>query len=306
MLTIFTTPKPFRGHINVIQRNALKSWTLLDPDVEVILFGNEEGAAEAARELGIRHEAHVERNEFGTNLLDSMFGKAEAIARHDVLCYVNCDIVLTDDFRRAVERMRAEHRRFLMVGRRWDTPITQPMDFSDSGWGEKACSFALSANAQRDEWWIDYFVFTRGLYTEGLPPFAVGRAHWDNWMVWKALKVKSPVVDASPAVVAVHQNHDYKHLPQGKVDVWEGEEARRNLRLAGGRYHQRTIADANMLLRPDGLHGNPKRYLAAVKRLYHPKGRPIWFFLLDVTRPIRGVLGLRSRAMRNSRPNPSQ
>jgi hypothetical protein len=301
MLTIFTTPKPFRGHINVIQRNALKSWTLLHPDVEVILFGDEEGAAEAARELGIRHEPHVERNEFGTNLLNDMFDKAEAIARHDMLCYVNCDIILTGDFLRAVERVRAEHRQFLMVGRRWDTPITTPIDFSGSGWSEKAHSFALSANAQRDEWWIDYFVFARGLWGRDLPPFAVGRACWDNWMVWKALDLKLPVVDASPAVVAVHQNHDYKHHPQGKRGVWEGEEARRNLRLAGGRYHQRTIADANMLLRSDGLHGNLKRYLSAVRRLYYPKARPIWFFVLDVTRPLRSVLGLRSKAIRRSR-----
>jgi hypothetical protein len=34
MLTFFTTAKPFRGHSGVIQRNALKSWTLLHPDVE--------------------------------------------------------------------------------------------------------------------------------------------------------------------------------------------------------------------------------------------------------------------------------
>src|SRR5579863_2067444 len=74
MLTMFTTPKPFRGHIGVIQRNALKSWTLLHPDLEVILFGDDEGAAVVAGEFGLRHEPHVERNEFGTNRLDSMFG----------------------------------------------------------------------------------------------------------------------------------------------------------------------------------------------------------------------------------------
>jgi hypothetical protein len=43
MLTIFSTPKPFHGHSGIIQRNALKSWTLLHPDVEVILFGIEDG-----------------------------------------------------------------------------------------------------------------------------------------------------------------------------------------------------------------------------------------------------------------------
>src|SRR5271170_7475432 len=63
MITFFTTAKPFTGHNGVTQRNALKSWTLVHPDAEVILFGDDEGAAGAARELGIRHEPHTEKNE---------------------------------------------------------------------------------------------------------------------------------------------------------------------------------------------------------------------------------------------------
>jgi hypothetical protein len=101
VLTFFTTAKPFVGHAEIIQRNALKSSTLVHPDAEVILFGDEGGAAEVARELGIRHEPHVERSEHGTKRLDYLFSTARAIARHDVLCYVNCDIVLMEDFRRA-------------------------------------------------------------------------------------------------------------------------------------------------------------------------------------------------------------
>lgn len=53
MLTLFTTAKPFRGHDGIIQWNALKSWALLRPSVEVILFGDEEGAAKTAEELGL-------------------------------------------------------------------------------------------------------------------------------------------------------------------------------------------------------------------------------------------------------------
>jgi hypothetical protein len=45
MPTFFTTAKPFPGHDGIIQRNALKSWTRLHPEVEVILFGDEGGAA---------------------------------------------------------------------------------------------------------------------------------------------------------------------------------------------------------------------------------------------------------------------
>ena len=62
MLTFLTSPKPFRGHIGVIQRNAIQSWKLVHENAEVILFGEEEGAEETARELGIRHAPHVKRN----------------------------------------------------------------------------------------------------------------------------------------------------------------------------------------------------------------------------------------------------
>ena len=93
MLTIFGIPKPFEGHIDIIQRNAIKSWTLLHPDIEVILFGEEKGVKGVAEELGIRHEPHVNRNEYGTPLLDSVFDRAQEIARHPILCYVNCDLL---------------------------------------------------------------------------------------------------------------------------------------------------------------------------------------------------------------------
>ena len=121
MLTLFTTPKAFRGHVGVIQRNALRSWTLLDADVEVIVFGDDEGAAEVCAELGLRHVAQVERSASGAKQLGSIFERAQKMARHDVLCYVNCDIVLTQDFEEAVRTVRGWRNRFLMVGCRWDT-----------------------------------------------------------------------------------------------------------------------------------------------------------------------------------------
>ena len=101
------------GHNAVIQRNALKSWTLLDPDVEVILFGDEQGAAETARDLGIRHVPEVERTPEGTKILRSFFDPAQRMARHDVLCYLNCDIVLTSDFLKALSVLRASRAIFL-------------------------------------------------------------------------------------------------------------------------------------------------------------------------------------------------
>src|SRR5260370_15547736 len=106
MLTFFTTGKPFQGHSAIIQRNALKSWKLLHPEVEVILLGDDEGAAEVCAEFGLRHEPYVERHESGTKYINYMFARAQQISRHQYFCFSNCDIILLSDFWRAFEKIR--------------------------------------------------------------------------------------------------------------------------------------------------------------------------------------------------------
>src|SRR5712691_9090902 len=98
MLTIFALPKRFRGHFGVIQRNAISQWARLRPRPEILLFGNEEGTGEIALELGVRHIPEMKCNEYGTPLLSDLFAKAHALASHDILCYVNADIMLLGDF----------------------------------------------------------------------------------------------------------------------------------------------------------------------------------------------------------------
>ena len=304
MLTFFTTAKPFKGHIGVIQRNALMSWKLLHPDAEVILFGDEEGAEQVCRELGLRHEPFGEQGAEKMRRADFMFNRAQEIGRNGIFCYANCDIILMADFRRALERVSGALPKFLMVGRRWDTDIREPIDFRDEKWADQVRWRALEARGQRDEWYIDYFVFSRGMYGEDFPGLVVGRTSWDNWTVWKALEDKRPVVDASKGVIAVHQNHDYSHHPQGKQGVWGDEEARRNLERGGGWKHMRTIADATLVLRSEGLKENYMRHWGQFKRQAGSTRRwlvcncwhPVWFFLLDVSRPMRTALGLRGKS----------
>jgi len=305
MFTFFTTAKPFRGHDGIIQRNALKSWTLLHAKAEVILFGDDEGAAEVALELGIRHERHTRKNEFGSNQLDYMFSRAQNLARHDVLCYVNCDIILLPDFCRALEQVKSRLHRFLMVGRRWDTDIAEPIDFSSSTWREEIYRRATIADDRRDEWWIDYFAFPRGLIGQDFPPLAVGRPYWDNYTVWKALESGAEVVDASGAVVAVHQNHVYSQHPQGRKGIWQSEDSQRNFALAGGWAHLRNIADATKLLDRGGMRANPLHYRRALQRSLATIRSRAWFFFLDKTRPARWTLGLRAENLRRFHRNAS-
>lgn len=274
MLTLFAIPKPFRRHIATIQRNAIASWTLLQPPPEIILFGDEPGTAEAARELGVRHVPEVVRNEFGTPLLRDLFAEAEEYAHADWLCYVNADIILLDDFLQAVERVRRWRSNLLMVGQRWDVDITEPWDFRQPDWRERLRAAALRAGQQRPPNWIDYFVFSRGLGSN-LLPLAIGRRAWDNWLVWNARSRGAAVVDASPVVMAIHQNHDYSHHPGGTEGVWSGEEARRNRQLIGGWWHLLTIEDATHQLTPNSLRPCHRHALLMLKRaLSHPASLP--------------------------------
>lgn len=305
MLTIFTTAKPFRGHFGVTQRNALKSWTLLHSKMEVILFGNEEGYAEAARDLGLRHEPEVAKNKFGTVLVGSMFAKAQAIASHELLAYVNCDIVLLPDFCAALEKVIEKEKRFLMIGRRWDTNITQPLPFDRAGWDQELREFAFRTGRKRTADWIDYFAFSRGTFGPDIPEFAIGRTCWDNWLVWKAIDSGHMVVDVSRMVVAVHQNHDYSHHQGGKTGVWNGEEAGQNLRLMGSLTHFRTISDAPNRLTKNGVEPSRFHKLAylcwrarrgatkAGVRVVIAWQDAVWHPVLDATRPVRNALGLR-------------
>jgi hypothetical protein len=228
MLTIFTTPKPFSGHIGIIQRNAIQSWLRLDPGVEVIIFGEDSGAAEAAREFNVRHEPKVARSPQGTKYLAPIFHRAQEIARHDVLCYVNCDIILLPDFAIALKRVVSRFSRFLMIGQRWDTGILEPIDFSQPHWDAPIRSMALTANQRRPPQWIDFFAFSRDLYSIKIPPFVIGRPGWDNWLVWFARSSGVAVLDISQVAMAVHQNHDYSYHADGEKGVWSGEEARQN------------------------------------------------------------------------------
>ncbi|HWY43290.1 MAG TPA: hypothetical protein VNX66_07335 [Candidatus Sulfotelmatobacter sp.] len=294
MLTIFSTPKPFKGHTGIIQRNAITSWTLLHPRPEIILFGNDEGTAEAAKDIGVLHVSEIARSEFGPPLLNDLFQKAEQQASHQTLCYVNTDIVLMDDLPAALARVSASPMEYLAVGRRWDLDVQGPLNFESPDWQGELRTRARKAGCQRPANWIDYFVFSKK-FVDGVPPFAIGRTCWDNWLIWHARSIGLSVVDLSVEVTAVHQNHDYSHHPKGAAGVWDGEESKRNYKLAGGRWHLCTIDDATHLLSPAGLRPNPELRKQLGRRFFRTLRENLRFGALDWSRPIRKALGLRKK-----------
>ena len=254
MLTIFTTPKPFLGHDAIIQKNAIRSWTLLRPTCEVILFGNDEGTAELASELGLRHVPQIECNEFGTPLVNAMFKAAQKIATYDLICYINADIILMSDFLDALQRIIQQKHNFLMVGQRRDADIKRLLQF-EANWQSELRKFAEQNGSLHGVTGIDYFVFPKNLWDD-IPPFAIGRPGWDNWMIYRARTLNIPVIDATQAIMAVHQNHGYGHVAQSTGQKWKGPEADTNIALVNPFTYVFTLDGANWRLTPRQLMPN--------------------------------------------------
>jgi hypothetical protein len=214
LITFFSAPKPFIDpHIALIQRNAIKSWTLL-PNVEVILLGEEKGLAEAARELGVKHVLNVARNESGTPLISSMFQLARENSSSNLLCIINADMLLMPDFVEAAKQAMKLKDKFVLLSQRWDLDVTQPLDFSN-GWDSRLRSVVNGQGVLHRPAGSDFFLFPLSTFYE-VPNFTIGRAGWDNWMIYKARKEKWAVIDCTPSIMIIHQNHDYSHLPNGK------------------------------------------------------------------------------------------
>jgi hypothetical protein len=208
-----------------------------------------------AQRFGALHRPDVDRNEFGTPLLNDLFEKAQKIASHRLMCYVNADIVLMADFIRAVETLARLKRLFLMVGKRWNVDLNEGLDFLSGGWDDALRRYAIRHGQVGSPYYTDYFVFPKGLFIS-VPPFAIGRPPFDNWLLWKARSLGSCLVDASELVMAIHQNHDYAHHPAGRSGVYEGPEAQHNRKLIGGSHHFFTLEDATYRLTPSGLRRN--------------------------------------------------
>jgi len=249
MISIFTAPKSFTNpHIATIQRNAIRSWMAIG--AEVILVGDDEGVAEAARDLGVKYEPSVVRNSYGTPMIDSIFDLGRKSATGDILAYINSDIILLPDFISAAERVTQTQKKFLIIGQRWDLDVREELDFSE-GWIERLQGEIKNRARRHPRGGSDYFLFPKGVF-KFIPPFAIGRAGWDNWMIYEARQRCWKMIDGSAAINIIHQDHDYSHLPGGKPH-YRQPESFDNVKTAGGKLTIFTLDDCDYLIKDGKL-----------------------------------------------------
>jgi hypothetical protein len=164
------------------------------------------------------HSPEIKRNEHGTPIFGDAFQTAgmwqeNEFPHHDLICEISADIILGGDFRFALEAI-ADIEKPFVIGQRLDI---------DPGAAPETAKLHDPAG-------IDYFIYRRGALGE-IPPFAVGRTAYDNWLVWAAVeKWGLTVIDATHDITAVHVNHGYPGH-DSKADFRATEEVSENRRL---------------------------------------------------------------------------
>ena len=78
-----------------------------------------------AQQLEILHVPGVERSEFGNPFVDKLFEVAQKVAKNEVCCYINSDIIPLNDFIESVRLVASKKKKFLLIGKRFDLNVKE-------------------------------------------------------------------------------------------------------------------------------------------------------------------------------------
>ena len=285
MITIFSNPRPFKGIFNVIQRNSIKSWMALEPRCQIILFEDEEGTTKkVADEYGLECILDAKRNEFGSLLLDDVFNQILRRAKNEILALVATDDILKSDFIEAIKKVKEELKEnpFYVIGRRCDVDVDteKEINFQDEKW-EKNINKIIKEKGKLHGWSAtDYRVFSKN-FNFNSPSLIVGRPGDDSWLVYQARSKRIPVIDVTPLVSVVHQNHGKPHKKKNFFTI----ETKKNIKVAGGYANMMTIRDADWILTAEGLKRPPfPRRIFSMLSLFYP-----WRLALSTKRKLHSI-----------------
>ena len=111
----------------------------------------------------------------------------------------------------------------------------------------------------------DYFIYPRKVL-KTTPKFSVGRAGWDNWMIYEAIRQSWQPIDATAGLNVIHQNHDYAHLPEGQAH-YRVAETEENTEMAGGMRQIYTLLDLRLEYRNGAIQAKGPSLLCLVRSM---------------------------------------
>ena len=245
MITFLSSPKPFIGNTGTIQRKAIVSWQSVHPDVEVIIYGSGDGVAEACLDMQVQHVPEILSAPSGTPYFNGIITHSRTHARHDVQCYLNCDILVTKEILAVVSSVKFDS--YLVVGQRIDLKEDAVIDVLDD-WKQELRRLKAEGKASlHSTSGMDYFIFSRNMW-EGLPPLVIGRGGYDGALLAYCLRNRTPIINGTLTFPVFHQFHDYGHVQGGVNTAHRGEDAKANIALHRIKHSMPNSGDAQWLL----------------------------------------------------------
>lgn len=194
MITIYTYFESFEDEYTaMVQTNALKSWAMLEPNPEIIVFGNNPGVREICDQYGLNHIPNVRCGQSGAPYMDSMMRVVEEIGFFDkYLCLSPNTIVVDKNVCKAAYVLSKKMEHFLLICK--DNIINRNevkmLDFYNT----QALDEHLGKKVIVTHAWNDgFYLFNKG-YFDHHPPFLLGRGSYESWLYWYGGKYRKSLV----------------------------------------------------------------------------------------------------------------
>lgn len=232
-IEIFTSPKPFRkGDRDYrLQIETIRSWKRLQRrqkqinnlPMQFTILGDDTSYAPVAKKYKLNHVKQIDTSFQGIPLFNSIISKANE-SDASIACFINADIHLHEDFINSLAKVVELFKEFLVVAGRYD--ISQDNYQVSKGMrkgvnNDRFHSFIKKHSILHTYGGMDIWCWnTRGsrLISNDLliPPFALGRGRYDNWLTHEAIQAKhKAVIDITETSYLIHVEHDYHLVTNG-------------------------------------------------------------------------------------------
>lgn len=250
MITILSSPKPFKGKDKINQYRAISTWKKLH-NAEIILYGDEVGLDLVGKELNVKIVKDIEMSKDGIPLFNSIISHSEKNGLFKNQMYINCDILINETILDALNSISLN--RFLLIGERMDLEKNIYVDLFENNYKQSILKKIKEKKILlHGPTGIDFFIFPKGIWKD-LPKVVIGRGGYDSSLLAHCRRNKTPIIDGTGVIIALHQFHNYKHIKGGKKAVFYGDDAKTNNIAQGGKYSGNWVSDSDFIIENNKL-----------------------------------------------------
>jgi len=195
-ITLFTIPQAFENQYDLIQYQAIKSWTLLNPKPDIFLLGNAPGVASTTNELGLYHIPNIAQH----NSISDIAKWLDRIINNTILVYINPSVILTEDFTQTIQEVYDNQDHFLLTGQSRTIQTTDAIDFNDTQWQHQLRTMADKQAMPQGQLQNIYWVFTKQLLKQLCVLAPNVESSWEKQLLYAALRKYYPIIDGSPMI----------------------------------------------------------------------------------------------------------